>query len=82
MQSLNSRIGRLDGQPFARAKLVLLTQESKRRVALALQRQAKWVEKLAEDMTAQSVENAVTSIRATSERLHRDQSIHRDASKV
>lgn len=82
MLSLNSRIGRVEGQPSARAKLVLLTQGGRRRLALALQQQAKWVEKLAEDMTAQSVENAVTSIRATPDRLHGDQSIHRDASKV
>ncbi len=53
----------------ARAKLVMLTQEGKHRLTLASQRQAVWVEKLTQDMTAEHLENAAISMRAASDRL-------------
>ena len=60
----------------ARAKLVVLTEEGEQRLAQASQRQAKWVEELAQDLAAADIEDAAKIIRTTSDRLHANRSSH------
>jgi DNA-binding MarR family transcriptional regulator len=66
----------------ARAKLVLLTQEGRRRLAQASERQAIWVEILAQGLKAADINKAVTSMKAASDRLLGEKSNRRSDSKT
>ena len=68
------KAGLVELQPnprHARAKLALLTDEGKQRLAVVSERQERWVETLIEGLTLAEIEGAIATIKTVSRRLER-----------